>query len=205
MALLDEASAGGSSRKTRQQISRTVGDQIRELRRLKRVTIAELAKRIGKSIGYVSQIERNISTVSISALQEIGDALGVPINWFFQTQAAAPDDEGGFVVRKAHRRRLEFTGSRITEELLSPHLNGQLELILTTVEPGGSTGDKDRVRRGEDAGYVIEGSIELWVDDKHVTLDTGDAFAFTRVGPHRCVNSSKNKAVILWVLTPPSY
>lgn len=182
-----------------------VGEQIRDLRKLKGVTIPALAARIGKSVGYVSQIERNLSAVSISSLQEISDALGVQIASFFQAQAPVPELEKGFVVRKGCRRKLEFIGSGITEELLSPSLTGQLELILTTIEPGGSTGEKDRVRRGEEAGYVIEGSVELCVEGKHVMLHSGDAFTFARTGPHHCANPTDKNAVVLWVITPPSY
>jgi transcriptional regulator with XRE-family HTH domain len=182
-----------------------VGEQIRDLRKLKGMTIPELAAQIGRSVGYVSQIERNISALSISSLQEICDALGVQIASLFHAQAPVPEAEKGFVVRKKSRRKLEFLGSAITEELLSPNLTGQIEMILTTIEPGGTTGDRGRIRRGEEAGYVIEGSVELWVGEKHVTLRRGDAFTFARTGSHCCVNPNGKSAVILWITTPPSY
>lgn len=182
-----------------------LGAQIRDLRRIKGVTLAGLASRIARSIGYISQVERGKSAITISALQEIADALGVQIAWFFHAQAQVPPGEAGFIVRKANRRKLDFPGTGVHEELLSPNLSGELELILTTFEPGSSTGDRDRVRRGEEAGLVLSGTLDLMVDGKRVRLAEGDSFAFTRSGPHRCANPGKEKAVVLWVITPPSY
>jgi len=185
--------------------ARWLGEQIRDLRRVKGVTLAELASRISRSIGYISQVERGKSAITISALQEIADALEVQIAWFFHGQAPVAAAEAGFIVRRANRRKLDFPGTGVHEELLSPNLSGQLELILTTFDPGASTGDRDRVRRGEEAGMVLSGTLELIVDGKRVRLAEGDSFAFARSGPHRCANPGKNKAVVLWVITPPSY
>lgn len=182
-----------------------LGRQIRDLRRLKDVTLEVLAGRISRSIGYVSQVERGKSALTIPALQEIADALGVQIGWFFQSRHAADPEEAGLVVRKENRRRLHFPGSGIEEELLSPSLSGQLEMILTTFQPGSTTGHRDRVRRGEEAGYVVSGSLDLIVDGKRLRLEEGDSFAFTRTGPHRCINPGKSSAVVVWVITPPSY
>jgi transcriptional regulator with XRE-family HTH domain len=182
-----------------------LGAQIRDLRKARNLTLAALADRIARSIGYLSQIERGKSAVTISALQEIADALGVQIAWFFQAQHPVDAAEAETVVRRGNRRRLDFPGSGIQEELLSPTLSGQLELILTTFQPGSSTGDRDRLRRGEEAGYLISGSLDLIVDDKRLHLEAGDSFAFTRKGPHRCINPGKTEAVVLWVITPPSY
>ena len=118
-----------------------IGEQIRDLRKAKRMTINELASRIDRSIGYVSQIERGLSAVTINVLQQIAGALDVQISWFFQGNANAPKEERDLIVRRANRRRLRFGGSGVTEELLSPNLSGQIELILTRFEPGGRTGD----------------------------------------------------------------
>jgi transcriptional regulator with XRE-family HTH domain len=67
-----------------------LGELIRDLRRARGLTLQELADRIGKSVGYLSQVERNKSTLSIAALMDISRALGVPMNWFFQVAAINP-------------------------------------------------------------------------------------------------------------------
>lgn len=186
--------------------SSNVGKQIRTLRKLKKITIQTLAQKIGKSVGYLSEIERDIAPVSISSLQSIADVLGVNITWFFQEGSqVTPKDEQGFVVRKGNRKRLSLTAAGVTEELLSPHLDGKLELIITTFKAGSQTGDQDRVRYGEEAGLVLSGQLELRYEGKSVLLNAGDSFAFYRTGPHRCINPGTEDAVVIWVITPPSY
>lgn len=184
---------------------RALGHQIRDLRRAKGVTIPELAARIDRSVGWLSQIERGMSEVTISALHQIAEALEVTISWFFVGNAPVTPEEVGIVVRKGQRRTLDFQGSGVHEEMLSPSLNGELLLVETTFAPGASTGDRDRERRGEEAGVVLSGTLELSVDGRRLRLEAGDSFAFTRRGPHRCHNPGAVPAVVLWITTPPSY
>jgi quercetin dioxygenase-like cupin family protein len=186
-------------------VNRALGHQIRDLRRAKGISIPALAAHIERSVGWVSQIERGISEVSIAALHQIAAALEVQVSWFFADGAAPAENELGLVLRKRNRRKLDFHGSGVHEEILSPNLSGQLLLVESTFAPGASTGDRDRERRGEEAGLVISGTLELRVDGKTFRLEAGDSFAFTRQGPHRCHNLGKLPAVVLWVITPPSY
>jgi transcriptional regulator with XRE-family HTH domain len=192
-------------RTTTQRVNRHLGHQIRDLRRAKGVTIPQLAARIERSVGWLSQIERGLSEVSITALHQIADALEVQVSWFFGQGATPPADEVGLVLRKRNRRTLDFHGSGVREEMLSPNLSGQLLLVETTFAPGASTGDRDRERRGEESGLVLRGTLELQVDGRTLRLEAGDSFAFTRKGPHRCHNPGREPCVVLWVITPPSY
>ena len=98
----------------------SLGAQIRDLREARRMHLAELAQAIGKSIGYVSQIERGRSEVSISTLKSISDALGVSISWFFQGYDPREPSEHGYVVRREHRRRLDFPGTCLLYTSPSP-------------------------------------------------------------------------------------
>lgn len=184
---------------------RQLGHQIRDLRRAKGITIPELAARIERSVGWVSQIERGLSEVTIAALHQIAAALDVQVAWFFGKGHAPSPEELGLVLRRRNRRTLDFHGSGVHEEILSPNLSGQLLLVETTFSPGASTGDRDRQRRGEESGVVLHGTLELQVDGKTLLLEAGDSFAFTRQGPHRCHNPGRVPCVVLWVITPPSY
>lgn len=186
-------------------LNRHLGHQIRDLRRAKGVTIPTLAARINRSVGWVSQIERGLSEVTIAALHQIAAALEVQVAWFFDAGGPPSGDELGLVQRRHNRRKLDFHGSGVHEEILSPNLSGALLLVETTFEPGASTGDRDRERRGEEAGVVLSGTLELRIDRKTLRLEAGDSFAFTRRGPHRCHNPGKVPCVVLWVITPPSY
>src|SRR5271169_6479812 len=76
-----------------------IGEQIRELRRIKGMTLQQVAGAVGISTGYLSQIERNRSKLPIGVLKRIADFLGVHMNWFFQPEAAGPAEERDIIVR----------------------------------------------------------------------------------------------------------
>ena len=183
----------------------TLGTQIRDLREARRVTLADLAERIGKSIGYLSQIERDQSEVSISALKAISDALGVRISWFFQGYEAGISNEYPYVVRREHRRQLSFPGVGVQEDLLSPNLNGESQLVMSTFQPGARSGEKLVSRMAEQSGLVISGELELQVGEKHFHLRSGDAFRIARGESFTARNAGDSQAVSLWVITPPIY
>lgn len=180
-----------------------VGGQIRELRKIKKLTLTQLAQAAEISVGYLSQIERNQSKLPIGVLKKLSDVLGVHMNWFFNGNMQAPSEERNIIVRKARRRRLTFTGLGIVEELLSPNLAGPLELLLSTVEPGADSGEYSH--DGNEAGIVIAGELDLWVDGRRFRLEEGDSFSFDSTSQHRCANPGKVPAKVVWVITPPHY
>jgi mannose-6-phosphate isomerase-like protein (cupin superfamily) len=136
-------------------------------------------------------------------LRRIADVLGVHMNWFFHAAPEGPDDERDVIVRAANRRNLTFTGLGITEELLSPNLSGPLELLISTIHPGADS--ELYSHDGAEAGVVMSGTLQLWVRDRHFVLEAGDSFAFPSTDPHRCANTGRVPAKVLWVITPPHY
>ena len=180
-----------------------IGEQLRELRLVKNLALREVASRAGISVSYLSQIERNQSRLPIGVLKRISDALGVHMNWYFQSQASPDAAERDVVVRAGQRRRMTFTGLGITEEPLSPNLAGPLELLLSTIEPGADS--EDYSHDGAEAGYVMAGTLDLWVSGRHFRLNEGDSFSFKSTEVHRCANPGKLATRVLWVITPPHY
>lgn len=77
-----------------------IGRQIRDLRKAKGITLATLAEKINRSVGYISQVERGVSSLPIAVLQSISDVLGVKVSWFFHTDNEAPLEELNHIVRK---------------------------------------------------------------------------------------------------------
>lgn len=182
-----------------------VGGQIRDLRKAKGLTITQLAERIDRSVGYVSQIERNLSELSIPDVKRIAEALEVQISWFFHSTASVPQEERDYIVRKENRRRLSLSGIGVVEELLSPSLGGATELVLTRIPPHSTTGEEFVSRKAEESGLVLQGKLELWVEDKHFLLGEGDSFCFQPEESHRIHNPGDIEAVVVWVITPPVY
>ena len=188
-----------------------LGDEIRQLRKVRGLTLQTMAKAIGKSVGFLSQVERNITKPSVAALQDISEVLNIHIGWFFQAGENESEDGQEFIVRKANRRRLSYSALSNTDylglhdHLLSANLNGELALGISRYEPGASTGDDSYDHSGEEAGLVLSGQLELSIGNKKYTLEAGDSFSFKSQLKHRYVNPSTSEdAVVVWANTPIS-
>ncbi|WP_084299222.1 cupin domain-containing protein [Bradyrhizobium sp. WSM1743] len=181
-----------------------IGVEIKNLRKARGTTLDALSDKAGLSKGYLSQIERGISSPSVKALHSISRALGVTISWFFLPNTDDDDNLRDYVVRASSRRKLTFVGG-VTDELLSPNLGRQLELLRCTFPPGSESGSEPYTHQGEEAGFVISGELDLWIGEHHVTLSAGDSFAFASNLPHRYANTSDQECVVIWAVTPPSY
>lgn len=181
-----------------------IGGKLRLLRRSRQITLQDLAAKSGLSIGYLSQVERDLSSPSVKALRDIATVLGVNISWFFEAPEPAETGERQFIVREGNRRHLRFR-SGITDSLLTPSLNGQIELLLSRFEAGASSGEEPYTHQGEEAGMVIHGQLELWIGTEHFLLAEGDSFNFQSTLPHRYRNPGDTEAVVIWSITPPSY
>ncbi len=181
-----------------------IGSEIRDLRKAKRLTIKALSLATGLSIGHLSEIERGISTPSIKALHDIARALGVTIGWFLHNADEAESGERRHIVRAGNRRALRFS-SGVADELLSPNLRGQLELLMSRFPPGAVGADVPYNHIGEEAGLVLSGTLEMWIGEECFLINEGDSFAFPSTTPHRYRNPGEVEAVVIWAITPPSY
>lgn len=180
----------------------SLGDEIRKLRRARNKSLAELALAIGRSVSFISQVERGNAEPSIADLKGIASALGVPVGWFFVSNSAPPE-ERGHVVRAHERRRLGNNNQGLLEELLSPDIGGAFETFLSTFEPGAQLPQFTQ-RDTEEEGYVVRGSLELWIGKKHFRLNAGDSFRIVRE-PFRWANPTEAQTVVIWVISPPEY
>lgn len=181
-----------------------IGARIRELRRARNLTLNALSESAGLSVSFLSMIERDISTPSIKALHDIANALSINISWFFPDSDPSNSAEAAIVVRREKRRALRFD-SGIRDELLCPGLSGQLELLSCTFAPGSVSGDADYDHAGEEAGVIIRGQLDLWVDGELYRLNAGDSFHFDSTRPHRYANPGLAETEVIWAITPPSY
>ena len=182
---------------------RLIGGEIRGLRKARGLTLTDLADASGLSIGYLSLLERDRATPSIKALHAVSRALGVTISWFFEANEV-PEEERDLVVRRARRRRLDYSAG-LVDELLSPNLSGALELLSCRFPPGASSGEEPYTHAGEEAGVVIRGRLELWVNGRTVLLEAGDSFGFQSTLAHRYRNPGPDETEVIWAITPPSY
>ena len=112
-----------------------LAQDIRALRKARGLTLAEAALKLGRSIGWLSQVERGISIPSIEDMRLFAALFGVPLGLFF-THEVPDEAERGIVVRAGRRRSLGTAESGLVEELLSPDLGGSFELLRSVFAPG---------------------------------------------------------------------
>jgi transcriptional regulator with XRE-family HTH domain len=181
-----------------------VGSRIRAMRKAKGMSIPVVAERAGLSAGLISQVERGLTSPSIRSLRQIGAALDVPVEGFF-TPAPAGEGSRGVVVRPGERRLLLLPHQGMYTEVLTLESKGALQAFIANIEPGGGSGPEFDTHEGEEAGLVLAGRLELWVDDEHLLLDEGASFRFSSKLPHRYRNPGSVPTRVHWVITPPIY
>jgi transcriptional regulator with XRE-family HTH domain len=178
-----------------------IGGEIRMLRKARRMTLQMLSSKTGFSVGFLSQVERSRSSLSISAVNTIAKALGISLAWFFQGSPDAGEGERRHIVRCRGRKAMAYdTG--LVDELLSPHLNGRFSLFLTRFAPNAGSGGSITQRSGEQAGYVVQGELILSVEDHDYRLLAGDAFHFDSALAHTYTNPGQIEAIVVWVVSP---
>ena len=131
---IDNAEFGkGDFDSTRDRLA--LGEEIRKLRKARSKTLSEISLATGRSISFISQLERGRAEIPISDLKRIALTLGVPLDWFFMRNEQ-PAAEAGRVVRAGGRRRLGSVAGGLTEESLSPTIGGAFEMCLSTIGSG---------------------------------------------------------------------
>lgn len=180
----------------------TLGADLRALRKTRGLTLAELAERLGRSVGWLSQVERGMSDPSISDLREMAQMLGVSLSMLFR-HTAAPAEEAGYIVRKAARRPIGSRIEGLVEELLSPDLTDDFEMVHSTFAPG-SRNSGFVMRPTQEVGYLISGRLDIEIENTTHVIEPGDSFRI-RGERFRWSNPYKDPAVAIWVIAPPVY
>ncbi len=179
-----------------------LGADLRALRRARGITLAQLSDVLGRSVGWLSQVERDLSEPSITDLRHMAKEFDVPVSILFR-HTAAPADEAGYVVRAGARRPIGSSIAGLVEELLSPDLTDDFEMVHSTFLPHSSI--KDAVTRPtQEVGYVISGTLEIEIDGTVHTLNAGDSFRI-RGEAFRWANRTPDPVVAIWVIAPPVY
>ena len=175
-----------------------IGLKLKELRILKGLTQEELADRAELSKGFISQLERNLTSPSIATLMDILQCLGTTTAEFFTEE---PDEQ--VVFGKADYFDKIDTDLKNEIKWIIPNAQkNRMEPILLTLEAGGET-YLDNPHEGEEFGYVLQGSVIIHLGTKVYKAKKGESFYFTSDKNHYL--TSKTGAAILWVSSPPSF
>lgn len=205
------ADGGGSkvARTTSTEALTAFGAEVRQLRKARELTLAELAAASGISVSHLSAIERGTVSASLRKITSIAEAMSVPEEWFFNRRPGSGPMERAYVVRKRNRRNLSLLyqepmeQSGYSDQLLSSSIGGDFYMGVSDYSPRSSNIVTPLFTRdGEMHGLVLEGEFELTLDDEVITLKAGDSFSFPGQIVHNARNISDQPARLLWVNSP---
>ena len=175
-----------------------IGQRIKQLRVMKGLTQEELADRSELSKGFISQLERNLTSPSITTLMDILQCLGTSIGEFFNE---APDEQIVFG-KQDYFVKVDTEYKNEIKWIIPNAQKNTMEPIYLTLEAGGST-CPDTPHEGEEFGYILQGTVSIHLGNKTYKAKKGESFYYTADKTHFL--SSKSGAVLIWVSSPPSF
>jgi len=179
-----------------------VGERLRAIRTLRRVTLKTVADRAGLSESFLSQVERGRANASVASLKRIAGALGVNVADLFEPNGSPSRPR---VLRRESRPTLTF-GTLGRKFMLTPRPLEHLQVIVGELEEDGSTGDEPYTHGdSEELLVVLAGTVHLQLGTEVFELRTGDSIDYRSSTPHRLTNPGDETAEVMWIISPPSY
>jgi len=174
------------------------GARFRRLRQRRNLSLAQVARATGVSVGFLSALERGQMRASIGTLRRIARYYRTNILSFFE-----PAKDNSRLVRPAERKILETTKG-VRMELLAWGSTA-MEPHLFRIKRGGNSGES-YTHEGEEFLHVLRGEFEIWLNtDEHYHMKVGDSLYFQSSTPHRWRNPGKSESWLLWINTPPTF
>lgn len=176
------------------------GLELKAARKSRKLTLDSLASDAGISVSMLSKIENNKAVPSLTTLHRIVDTLGLNIGMLF----SGASDEKSIVFRNEQRPKISANNGVSLERLVPFGDHHIMQGNIHIVEPGcGSEGTMQH--EGEEVGFVLEGTLELVVDDNTYILNTGDSFNFNSRLMHSYRNPGHMVCKVIWINTPPTF
>ena len=174
-----------------------IGSKLRAARKANGYTLDQLATASGLTKGFLSRIERDETSPSVASLITLCEVMSIEVGSLF----SAPDVA---FVRRTEAPTINLGGTGVTEKLMTPRGQAKLQLVHSSIEPGGTGGtDLYTINCEVEVLYVLKGAVELIFANGSQRLGTGDALTFAGGEPHSWVNASQSRpAEVIWVLVP---
>lgn len=179
---------------------RQLGTYIRELRLQRNISLRALAAQSEVSVSFLSQVERGEASPSIATLMRIARALGQTIGSMFEHRSNSR------LVRAGEGPRLVHADRQWDEELLTPRGFSRLQVIRSTLAPGGSSGEGMLTYGSSETTVLVEkGRLVVWLASERFEMRVGDCLSYDPSVPHRLENPTDKPVVMLFSSAPPSY
>ncbi len=181
-----------------------VGELIRLLRTRKGWTLRDLSERCNLSVSFLSQVERGLSSLSITSLAAVCQALGVSLADLFSTNGAGDgfslSSEHAEIIKEAERPFIQISSASIKYQFLSGEFPERLfEILIGEIPPNYHY--PPVAHDGEEFGYVLEGHFRLTIGEDSYELGPGDSYHFLATTPHGYWTDEQGGAKVLWVQT----
>jgi DNA-binding transcriptional MerR regulator/mannose-6-phosphate isomerase-like protein (cupin superfamily) len=174
-----------------------IGAHLRKLRAKRKLSLAEVAKAVGISVGFLSALERSHMSASVGTLRKLTRFYKTNILDFFD-----PTESNSRLVRPTVRKVLQ-AGPGVRMELLAWG-NTVMEPHLFRIRPKAGSGES-YTHEGEEFLFVLRGELHIALQDQEYRLKSGDSFYFESATPHRWTNPGRSETWVLWVNTPPTF
>ena len=173
-----------------------IGSRIRAARQSQRMTIEQVADATGLTKGFLSRVERDLTSPSVASLVTLCQVLSLSIGDLF----AQPETH---LTRTAEAPRISLGGEGIVERLLTARSERRVQVLQADIEPHGA-GESElyAVDCDVDVLHVVSGQIELIMTNERYSLSAGDTLTFPGREPHTWSNPSDEPARLLWILVP---
>ena len=174
-------------------LTKSIGERIKALRTERGMTLAELGEKVNLSVSYLSQIERDKTTPSLSTLMDLAKVLDVGLRYFFETEA-----EAAYVVRADQGQAGLASDSSTACLRLTPEVgSSKIEAYRVVLQPHSSP-EQLALFAGEEFGFVLAGELTLSVGDERFILDAGDSVHYDALQPHCWHNAGNEPCVLIW-------
>ena len=175
----------------------SLGKKLRAMRSAQGLTLVQLGEVAGLSASYLSQVERGVTTPSLTRLTRIAEALGVEVRYFFEEDAAAP-----CVVRAEQGKQLKGAQGVGVELLSAEPFGKDIQPYRVICRPGAAR-EYTSAYPGEKCGFVLEGELTVTVGEETFVLAAGDSIHFEQHQPHSWRNHGEQECLVIWTVSPP--
>lgn len=175
-----------------------IGPRIRAARQARRMTIEQVAEATGLTKGFLSRVERDLTSPSVASLLTLCQVLSISIGDLFTAPAIK-------LTRWNAAPAVHLGGQGITERLLTPRTERRVQLIRAAIAPQGA-GEMElySVDCEVEVLHVARGRFELIFANETMELTEGDTVTFPGQEPHSWRNPADAEAVVLWTLVSPA-
>ena len=180
-----------------------IGEKIRNIRKIKNMTIVELSKQINVTSGYISQIERDLISPSLSVLKRLSNTLEVPLSVLFSEK---PSDDV-ITIPKHERTKIKLNNINVELEYITPIFNNgdkktAFEAFLFKLNPKTWSSNQGIAHESKEYIHVIQGEMECHVGEKIYTISKGDSIIVPENSNHIFYNGNDDMSEALCIISP---